>query len=138
MYNEPSADIAVTKSATSKKVKLNEQVIFTVEIINNGPDNATGIVISDILPAGLTYISHQTGKGSYNQETGQWTLGALDNGESSTLTLTSTAVQKGRITNSAVKTASTPTDPNTGNDTDSTALFVGISDLSWLMLLLED
>ncbi|MBN1908033.1 MAG: DUF11 domain-containing protein [Deltaproteobacteria bacterium] len=138
MDNEPSADIAVNKSASSRKVKLNEQVVFTVEVKNNGPDNATGIVVSDILPAGLTYVSHQAAKGSYDQETGQWTLGALDNGESSTLTLTITAVQKGRITNSAVKTASTPADPNTGNDTDSSVLFVGMSNLSWLMLLLED
>lgn len=138
MDNEPSADIAVNKSATSRKVKLNEQVFFTVEVKNNGPDNATGIVIADILPTGLTYASHQAGKGSYNQETGQWTLGALDNGETSTLSLTITAVQKGRITNTAVKTASTPADPNTGNDTDSSVLFVGMSNLSWLMLLLED
>ncbi len=136
--NEPTADIAVNKMVSSRKVSLNEQVIFTIEASNNGPEDATGITVSDILPAGLTYVSHQADSGTYELESGQWTLDTLTNGETATLTITVTAAQKGRITNTAAKTSSTPIDPATGNDSDRAVVFVDMTSLPWLMLLLDD
>lgn len=136
--NEPTADIAVYKSVSQSKIHLNDQVVFTIEVLNNGPDDASGITISDMLPVGLSYVSHQAAKGTYAQESSQWILGDLTNGEASTLELTVMATQKGRIPNTATKTASTPTDPTTGNDADTAVLYVDRNVLSWLMLLLED
>ena len=62
-------------------------VIFTLTVINNGPNNAFGVVVSDPLPAGLTYVSDDGG-GAYVSGTGLWTIGALANAASATLHIT--------------------------------------------------
>ena len=46
-------------------MKVGNTVTYTLTVINNGPDNATGVQITDKLPSGLTYGS-DTGGGSYN------------------------------------------------------------------------
>ena len=48
----------------------------SVAITNNGPDNATGVVVEDQLPSGYNYLS-DNGLGAYDNLSGLWTIGAL-------------------------------------------------------------
>ena len=48
-----------------------DTINFTVTASNLGPDAATGVAISDLLPAGLTYVSSSVTTGSYNDGTGE-------------------------------------------------------------------
>ena len=48
-------------------------------VANNGPDAAAGVVVSDSLPAGLTFVSSTTASGAYSNATGLWTIGVLAN-----------------------------------------------------------
>ena len=64
--------------------------IYTVKIKNNGPDTATGVEVSDHLPTGVTYASHNAGQGVYTSGTGLWTVGTLANGATATLTVSVT------------------------------------------------
>jgi uncharacterized repeat protein (TIGR01451 family)/LPXTG-motif cell wall-anchored protein len=59
---------------------------WTITVINQGPADATGVVVEDTLPSGLVYVS-DTGGGSFNPSTGIWTIGVLDVGESVSLTI---------------------------------------------------
>src|SRR5213076_2793833 len=70
------ADLGITKTASPPTPTLGQNVTFTVTVTNNGPDTATGVVVTDLLPAGLTYVSDDGG-GSYDPNLGPWTVGAL-------------------------------------------------------------
>ena len=52
--------------------------------MNNGPDIATDIIISNIIPIGLQYISSDTNYGTYN---GIWTIKDLLSGDTATVTI---------------------------------------------------
>jgi uncharacterized repeat protein (TIGR01451 family) len=110
------ADLAITKTASSATPAVGGTVTFTLTVTNNGPNNATGVVVNDPLAAGLTYVS-DTGAGAYNSGTGLWTLpGTLNNGATATLQITATVDLSGQICNQAQITASSPLDPNPGDN----------------------
>src|SRR4029077_6950181 len=91
-------------------------VIFTITATNNGPSNATGVQVTDVLPAGLTYVSSVPSAGTYNAGTGLWDIGALANAANATLSITATATGTSPVVNTATKTAEDQTDPVAGNN----------------------
>src|SRR5258708_15751163 len=79
------ADLAVAKSVDNPTPAAGANVVFTITVTNNGPNNATSVVVNDFLPAGLTYVSDD-GAGAYSSATGLWTIpGTINNGSSATL-----------------------------------------------------
>lgn len=85
------ADIRVVKTANKDSVLNGENITFTVAVTNLGPQAATNIVVKDLLPAGVTYVTHSTSAGTYNQNSGIWNIASLANGATVTLTLTAKA-----------------------------------------------
>ncbi len=82
-----NADLEVTKSINSATINCGSTPVYTITVKNNGPADAAGIVVNDLLPAGLVFGSATATQGTYNSTTGNWTVGALANGASATLTL---------------------------------------------------
>ncbi|CAM3446471.1 PKD domain-containing protein [Flavobacterium chungbukense] len=82
-----AADLSLQKTVSPTAVSINDNVIFTIRVTNSGPNNATGITVSDQLPAGYTYVS-DNGAGKYNNTTGIWNVGNLNNGNTLTLQIT--------------------------------------------------
>ncbi|MBO9664849.1 hypothetical protein, partial [Dokdonella sp.] len=117
-----AADVAVTKTVDNAAPNVGETVTFTVTATNNGPNNATGVAITDALPAGLTFVSATPSQGSYDSTSGLWTVGALANGANATLAITATVIQTGSITNTATKSAGDQFDPNASNNAGSALL----------------
>jgi uncharacterized repeat protein (TIGR01451 family) len=112
-----SADIAVNKTINNRTTHINETVVFTITVTNNGPDDATGVMVADGLPPGLSYVSHQECPcTSYNPLTGNWTVGLLPNGSSRFLNITARVTQLGNFTNNVTKIAANEYDPDTAND----------------------
>jgi len=55
---EPRIDLTIDKSASRDTLKPGEAFRYTLDIVNNGPSSATGVVITDLLPAvGVTFVS---------------------------------------------------------------------------------
>jgi uncharacterized repeat protein (TIGR01451 family) len=54
---DPVTDLTISKSASPSPVTAGASLTYTITITNNGPSNATGIMVTDILPAGLTFSS---------------------------------------------------------------------------------
>ncbi|MEO7432027.1 MAG: hypothetical protein ABIR62_08380 [Dokdonella sp.] len=114
-----SADIAVTKTVDNATPNVGQNVIFTITATNNGPNNATGVAITDALPSGLAFVSATPSQGTFTSSTGLWTVGALINGSSATLQVTAKVLVTGALTNTAIKTAGDQFDPDTSNNSAS-------------------
>src|SRR5437764_6160314 len=126
------ADVGVAKIASSGSVAVGANVDFTITVTNAGPSNATGVQVTDQLPAGLTFVSATPSAGTYNSGTGVWNIGAVASGDSETLTITATVLTTGQRTNTATKTAENETDPNAGNNSASATVNGQAPDLTIL------
>jgi large repetitive protein len=102
-----SADLSITKQVNDASPDANQSVVFSVTLTNSGPQSATGVIVADQLPAGLTFVSSTpSGSTTYNSGTGVWTVGTLASGASATLQITATVVTAGAKTNTAQVSAS--------------------------------
>jgi uncharacterized repeat protein (TIGR01451 family) len=80
----PKIDLMVDKSDTKDPVKPGEVFGYTLKVTNNGPSDATGVVLTDNLPPGITLVSTTaTNVGSAGQL--KFNLGNLANGASTTV-----------------------------------------------------
>jgi uncharacterized repeat protein (TIGR01451 family) len=112
-----AADLRLAKTVNGSLVNVGQQVTFRLTLTNDGPDQATGVTVSDQLPAGLTFVSATASVGTYDNVTGVWTVGSLNNGASATLDIVATLATAGAKTNTAQITASGVFDPDsTPND----------------------
>ena len=57
----PQADLAITKTDTPDPVRFGEVLTYTLLVSNAGPQDATGVVVVDTLPAGVTFVSASVG-----------------------------------------------------------------------------
>jgi uncharacterized repeat protein (TIGR01451 family) len=114
----PQADLAILKTVNNSTPNVGTNVTFTLAVTNNGPSNATGVTVNDLLPSGYSYVSNLPSIGSYNNVSGVWTIGNLANGAGATLQITATVNASGFYLNNASVTGNQP-DPNTTNNQDS-------------------
>ncbi|MGD8977466.1 MAG: hypothetical protein PVG91_07650, partial [Gammaproteobacteria bacterium] len=110
------SDLFVVKTADPTTVEEFGTVVFTIALDNNGPNDASGVVLNDTLPAGLTYVSHTASAGSYDTGSGDWTVGTLANGDSAQLSITVTGDSLGTFTNTVAVSALDQGDPDETND----------------------
>jgi uncharacterized repeat protein (TIGR01451 family) len=109
------ADLSLAKRVTSSSGTVGGTAVFELVVHNAGPDGATNVIVRDQLPAGVTFVS--SSGGTYNAQTGAWTVGGLGSGSSATLEITVRIGRTGGITNVAEVVASDQRDPNsTPND----------------------
>lgn len=126
----PQANLAVTKSVSNANPNVGSTITFTIFASNSGPSNATGVIVNDLLPAGYTYVSSSTGTGSYNNVSGIWNIGVLNNGASATLNILVTVNASGPYANTATISGD-QNDPTPGNNSStSTPTPVPQADLS--------
>ena len=78
--NQPSADLSLAKTTSNPNVDVGQTTSFTLNLLNSGPDTATNVAVTDVLPVGLNFVSATASQGSYNAGTGIWTIGAVPAG----------------------------------------------------------
>ncbi len=110
------ADVEVTKTVPSSGVLVGDEILVTINALNHGPNPATGIEVTDSLPAGFDFVSASASQGAYDPATGAWSVGSLAVSETAQLVLTAKVTAPGAITNLAVKTGQNEPDPIVGND----------------------
>lgn len=81
----------VLSQVVNSPVNVGDSVVYVVTARNNGPDNATNIVISDVIPTGLTGVTVTPSVGIYDSTTGVWTINSLASGVNATLTISGLA-----------------------------------------------
>ncbi len=110
----PRADLRMAKSVDELAPVIGDTVTFTLTVTNDGPDAATGVIATDVIPDGYAYVSDD-GAGAYVPATGVWTIGVLANGASVSLQITATVLAEGDYVNVASVEAD-QVDPDTGNN----------------------
>jgi uncharacterized repeat protein (TIGR01451 family) len=113
------ADLAVTKTVSNASPNVGDTITFTVTLQNAGPNSATNVTVTDVLPAGLTFVSATPSQGTYTTGTGAWTVGTVTTVTPPTLTIQATVVSPGARTNTASVSNSDQFDPNTANNSAS-------------------
>ncbi len=112
----PSADVAVTKTVSNSTPNYGDIIVFYITVTNNGPDDATGVTLTESPPAGLVHISHVTSQGVCDPLSCLWVVGSLASGSSATLNVTLLVNATGELVNREIGTAS-EFDPYPENNT---------------------
>ena len=76
----PSSDLSVTISDSPDPVGAGDNISYLIAVTNNGPGDASGVTLTDIIPAGTTFVS-------FTQTAGPAFLSAGGNGGTVTATL---------------------------------------------------
>ena len=127
-----TADLAVTKVASTAVVAAGQTYNYTVVVTDNGPDPATGVTVLDTMPAGLTNTSWTCAAtpGSTCPVTGTGdiatTIDLLAGGSATfTITTTTSTTAASPVVNIATATVGPSTvDPNPTNNTASASVGV--------------
>jgi uncharacterized repeat protein (TIGR01451 family) len=125
------ADLSIGKRVSNATPNINDVITYTVELRNDGPSNATGVEVTDSIPAGLEYVSHSTSQGSYDVATGLWSVGSVPAGGGATLTISARVRSFARLVNVAEITKSDQPDndstPGNGDPTEDDYASVPLS-----------
>jgi parallel beta-helix repeat protein len=127
------ADLSLAKTAQESQ----NQVTYTIVVNNLGPNTATNVTMTDVLPVGVNFVSAMTTSGSCSgTSTVTCTSPTLANGASVTITIVVQATTSFNVyvTNTATVTATEP-DPNPTNNTASAAANIPTMSMLSLMLL---
>lgn len=114
-----AADLEIVKTDERDPVMVNNPLIYNLRVKNNGPSPATDVVVTDVLPAGVNFVSAVATQGSclLNASTLTCNLGDVPPTEQINVRVTLTPTQTGTISATATVRSSQP-DPVSGNNSD--------------------
>jgi len=124
----PSADLAVSMTAAPTSLLQGQLVTFTIIVTNNGPSVATGVVLTNLLPANANFVSATTSQGSISAGGALADLGTLPVGTNAVITETVSPTTTGSFTDTAqVGLGPLEIDPVLPNNSASFTVTVGPS-----------
>jgi uncharacterized repeat protein (TIGR01451 family) len=127
----------------SESVIAGGTLTYTIPIINRGPSDAPGVILTDTLPAGVTFVAATSSQGAGCSESGGAVVCDLDylpNGASATITIVVTVdpTTTGTVTHTTA-VISQASDPDTvDNQLDRPATVRGAADLGVAQLVAPD
>lgn len=123
VHVKPAANLSIEKSVSKQEVNINDLIEYVIEIINNGPDSAENIKVSELLNPNLKVISFESTKGNFNNTNNVLTIDSLVDGEKVRLTINAAANVCGKFENK-VAVSSDTFDYDKSNNQDGTSVFV--------------
>jgi uncharacterized repeat protein (TIGR01451 family) len=124
----PQANLSVTKVDALDPVTVGDNLVYTITVVNSGPDSAQNVVLTDDLPGSVVYVSGTPDQGSCSQLGGIVTcdLGEVQNGASTSVEIVVTPTIATTLTNN-VSVAADTGDPDLGDNNDSELTDVELS-----------
>lgn len=122
----PTADLFITASVSTNQINVGSQLTYTLRVTNQGPATVTGVVVTNLLPAGaaLGTVIFSSG-GTYTANAGAvvCNLNNLAVGAGAVVTIVVTPTVAGIATDAASVTAN-ETDLNSANNVASASVTV--------------
>ncbi|HXD01154.1 MAG TPA: immunoglobulin domain-containing protein, partial [Verrucomicrobiae bacterium] len=112
-----SADMAVTQTASPNPAVAGQNLTYTLSLTNIGDAAASGVTVTDVLPAGVTFVSASPGATNLGG-TVVAAPGTIASGAGTSLQIIVQPAAAGSITNVAT-VATTGTDSNPANNSSS-------------------
>jgi uncharacterized repeat protein (TIGR01451 family) len=139
-----SADLAMVMTDTPDPANAGTNITYTLTLTNNGPSDAVNPSISDVLPAGTTYVSSipQSGWSTTAPAVGAngtviFSAGVLSAGGSAQFTIVVKAdasIAAGTVVSNTSTASASTSDPNAGNNSANTTTTISRSaDLAIVM-----
>jgi uncharacterized repeat protein (TIGR01451 family) len=126
----PAADVEVIVNDSPDPVSFGTNLTYTITVRNNGEITATGVTLTDTLPAGAALVSANSTAGTCSGTTSiTCNIGTLTGGATATVTIVVTPPGVRTITNTATATIN-ETDALPANNTATTQTTVDFADLA--------
>lgn len=114
IYNNP--EIEIIKIANNRTADLGDTVSFTIVVNNTGDCNLTGIVVSEKIPDGLSYLSFE-GK-NWTKDSDKFIYGAtLEINKTASFTIYFNVTKIGNLTNTVVVSSDVTENKSANNTT---------------------
>jgi uncharacterized repeat protein (TIGR01451 family) len=126
-----SSDLSIVKTVSPDPPVAGAPATFTLTVTNNGPSDATGVTVTDPLPAQLLSPSASSSQGSCSISSGTVTcmLGSMASGAQATVTIDGTVDPSagGQTMSNSANVSGAEPDPDPGNNSDSIARIIATS-----------
>ncbi len=116
---DPASDLAIDISVDKTEINVGDEVTYTIAVSNNGPNDASGVKVTDSQLADFTFVSASSD--DYDSSSGVWSVGELSNGSSVKLTVTVKIDNAGNYSNYATVSVN-GNDVNSSNDEASSEI----------------
>ena len=118
-------DLVLTKTASTSSVAQSSGFSYTLTVTNYGLAGATGVVVTDPLPAGVSFASATSSQGTVTNSSGTViaTVGSLAANAGASITINVTAITAGSTSNYASAT-SIESDASPANNADEVIVTV--------------
>jgi uncharacterized repeat protein (TIGR01451 family)/gliding motility-associated-like protein len=120
---DPQIDLSLQKVVSNSSPKLNDNLTYTIRVKNDGPDEATNVDITDVMPSSLQYVT-TTGGDAVTQTGGtvKVTFNKIAAGQTVQFVVVAKVIANGLISNTAEVTKADQKDkdstPGNGIETE--------------------
>lgn len=136
----PVADVSIAKAASAPLPYGAQNITYTLVVGNAGPSAATGVTVTDVLPAGSTFVSASPTGLCSGTSTITCSIASLASGATSTITLVVAAPSGGGTVSNTATVSAAQSDPNSANNSSTASVTIGaasaIPAMSGTLLLL--
>lgn len=134
---QTATDLAIGKSGPSL-IPVGQTTLYTVTATNTGMGalDATNVVISDVLPVGLTFLNAIASTGSYSSTSGVWSIPMVALGATEVLTLEVQTSIVGVVTNTAMFISAN--EPDIDDSNNSATVTTTIESIQYELTLATD
>lgn len=131
---EQRIDLVIVKTHDATAVRIGDPLAFALDVSNTGPSAATGVTVTETIPAGLVYVDHAGSDAAWTEAsvtpdavTGETVVvyaltGSIAPGAHAPALVVNTTVEVAAypgVTNVAEVTGAEPEDPSTTDDNES-------------------